>query len=884
MVIYFLLILATIMEAGICYSQKTPIEDSIYGKWPSVEKATISNDGNFVFYILNNQPVGGKTIVIQSSDGKWKQEILSAENSVLTADSRYCLFQKEEKLGILTLGTSVIEYIEKVNSFKTSAEWLVWRSSTQDGEVRLRNLISGKEQLFLSVSNFILSELGKVLLIQTTSNEANGSLQVLNWVDLSKNKSTTIWKGSGLSNLQFDNLNTQLAFIVDDKKRKIWYYSDGLKKAEMFVNETSSGVDSGLQIGSIIRFSRDDGRIFFTLKKKSIKIRTKANAVKLNIWSYTDAKLQSEQLMEKETDEYLSVVGFKTRQVVRLEQENEKVTISDSDDWGFILNTKGASSENWNSASRQSFCLISLVNGKRLTNIELNGKSCFVSPQGKYVIYYDREKKKWFSYEIRSNIIRNITRDVSTKWTKFGRDWPEEISNDCYEPAGWLNDGFVLLYDQHDIWQVDPKGIKQPVTLTNGYGKRHSIELRLLKGSFDSLSHKTKLLLGAFNRKTKDNGFYSKEIGKKGDPELLTMGSYMYYLYDSRFDIHGSLPIKALKSQQFVVFRMSAMESPNYFSTNDFKTFVRLSDLYPEKEYNWLRTELHTWKMLDGNTTQGVLYKPENFDPTKKYPIIFYYYELLSDGLNAYLQPGPATGRLNIPWYVSNGYLVFTPDIHYKIGEPGQSTYNSIVSAVKYLSKFKFIDPKRMGIQGHSFGGYETNYLITHTNIFAAASSGAGVSDIISHSGWLREGKFSNQEPRQYRLGNTLWERPDLYIKNSPIFKANKVETPFLIFHTSTDGAVPFSQAIEFFTALRRHGKKVWMLEYEDGNHTVTGKSADDYSLRLSQFFDHYLKGKPAPHWMLDGIPAKLKGIETRLDLDTSGRVPGPGLTMGNKN
>jgi dipeptidyl aminopeptidase/acylaminoacyl peptidase len=326
---------------------------------------------------------------------------------------------------------------------------------------------------------------------------------------------------------------------------------------------------------------------------------------------------------------------------------------------------------------------------------------------------------------------------------------------------------------------------------------------------------------------------------------------------------------------------MSATESPNYFSTTDFKNFTRLSDLHPEKNYNWLTTELLTWKTLDGSFSQGVLYKPENFDPHKKYPVIFHYYQILSDGLNAYLKPEPSDGRLHIPWFVSNGYLVFTPDIHFKIGEPGNSAYNAVISAANYLSKMPFIDAKKMGIQGISFGGFQTNYLVTHTNIFAAACSASGATDLIGKYGSLKEESTSSQgyyETGQGRIGATLWQRPDLYIKNSPVLRADKVITPFLIFHTTNDSGVLFPQAIEFFTALRRLGKKVWMLEYNEGDHGVSGKSAADFSIRLGQFFDHYLKGALPPKWMTQGIPAKMKGIENGLELDHSGKVPGPGL------
>jgi dipeptidyl aminopeptidase/acylaminoacyl peptidase len=275
-----------------------------------------------------------------------------------------------------------------------------------------------------------------------------------------------------------------------------------------------------------------------------------------------------------------------------------------------------------------------------------------------------------------------------------------------------------------------------------------------------------------------------------------------------------------------------------------------------------------------------VLFKPENFDSTKQYPIIIYYYELKSDGLNAYLKPEPLSGgcNINIPSYVSRGYVVLTPDIHYTIGEPGESALNAVVSAADYLATLPWVDGRRMGIEGCSMGGFETNYIVTHTSRFAAAVSASGLSDLISGFGSLAddgsswEGAFELGQPR---LGASLWESPERYIKNSPIFGADKLTTPLLMMHTKQDASpAAFLHAVEFFTGLRRLGKKVWMLQYDDGNHAVWGRSADDFSIRMVQFFDHYLRGAPPPAWMTRGVPAKLKGVDTGLELDTSGKEP----------
>jgi dipeptidyl aminopeptidase/acylaminoacyl peptidase len=281
------------------------------------------------------------------------------------------------------------------------------------------------------------------------------------------------------------------------------------------------------------------------------------------------------------------------------------------------------------------------------------------------------------------------------------------------------------------------------------------------------------------------------------------------------------------------------------------------------------------WKMFDGKESEGLLFKPENFDPKKKYPVIFYFYERNADNLYNYRAPAPSASVVNIPYFVSNGYLVFDPNIWYKNGQPGESAYNSVVSAAKMIAKLPYVDSTKMAIQGQSWGGYQVSYLVTRTNMFAAAGAGAPVANMTSAYGGIRWGSGLNRqfqyERSQSRIGATLWQRQDLYIKNSPLFAANKVNTPLLIMHNDMDGAVPWYQGIEYFTALRRLGKKVWMLQYNGEDHNlVERRNRKDLSIRLGQFFDHYLKGAPAPKWMTEGVPATEKGIDWGTGVETS--------------
>jgi dipeptidyl aminopeptidase/acylaminoacyl peptidase len=342
------------------------------------------------------------------------------------------------------------------------------------------------------------------------------------------------------------------------------------------------------------------------------------------------------------------------------------------------------------------------------------------------------------------------------------------------------------------------------------------------------------------------------------------------------------MPLKALDANVYLVRRMRCDESLNLFVTTDFKHYQPVSRNYPERDYNWIKDELVNWKLPNGRISQGILYKPENFDSTKKYPIIFDYYEKRSDELNKYIVPELAGDRINIPFYVSNGYLVFVPDIYYEPGKNGQGVVNAVVSAAKYLSCFSWVDPGKMGLQGHSFGGWETNYLVTHSHTFAAACEAAGPTDHISMYGevLLGSGEITQDvfemynQGSPYGIGVTPWTAPERYMENSPVFFVDSITTPLLMMQGRLDEHTPYEQAMELFTDMRRAGKKVWLLDYENGGHGLFGNDARDYVLRMRQFFDYYLKGALPPVWMTRGVPVSKKGEENGLELDRSGAKP----------
>ncbi len=318
----------------------------------------------------------------------------------------------------------------------------------------------------------------------------------------------------------------------------------------------------------------------------------------------------------------------------------------------------------------------------------------------------------------------------------------------------------------------------------------------------------------------------------------------------------------------------SYQDYPNIsYSRNGLTNPKQISDVNPQqKEYNWGSIEIVSWTSTDGQVLEGMLVKPEDFDPNKKYPMIVNFYEQSSQGLHRHRTPTAGRSTINYPYYASRGYLIFNPDVPYNIGYPGESAYNSVVSGTLALIDKGFVDKDNIGLQGHSWGGYQIAHIITKTDLFKCAESGAPVVNMFSAYGGIRwrsgMSRMFQYEQTQSRIGGTIWDKPLRYLENSPIFFLDKVNTPVLILHNDHDGAVPWYQGIEFFVGMRRLGKPAWMLNYNDEPHwPLKLQNRQDFQLRMSQFFDYYLQGAPMPRWMAEGVPAVEKGLDQRLEL-----------------
>ncbi len=657
------------------------------------------------------------------------------------------------------------------------------------------------------------------------------------------------------------------------------YSMDASGKARRLAGPGTEGVPGGRTVNDAlgVRFSPDGRRIFFGTTSppaaRPARLDPRASQVHVDVWSWTDAELQPEQILQDRRQRerpLLAVVPSDGGDVVQLEDATlPDVTLAsggDADVGMGVSDLPYRRSASWDGRHVDVYT-VDLASGRRVRVLEDQRDEVGLSPTGRWITWWDGEGRTWRAVDTATGRKVDLGAGIPTPLYDELDDHPAAAGP--YGLAGWTDDdGRVLVYDRYDVWAVDPADPGSARNVTGGLGRREGARLRLADPGAGPVPWTVPTLLSGFRESDKDGGFYRVRFADAA-PERLVMDPH-----------HYGTPLGAPDTDRLLVTRESFRDFPDlWLADAGFGHLTRLSDANPqEADYRWGSAELVSWTSAAGQPLQGILYKPDGFDPSRRYPMIVTFYERSSDQLHRYQEPGPGTS-ISRSFYVSRGYLVFVPDIPYRVGHPGQSVVDAVVPGVRSLLAKGFVDPARVGLQGHSWGGYQVAYLVTHSDLFTAAEAGAAVVNMTSAYGGIRWGsgasRMSQYEEGQSRIGRTLWNGLDLYLENSPLFSADKVHTPLLLLHNDKDTAVPWEQGIEMFLALRRLGKPVWLLDYNGEEHGLR-KEADrlDWTERMQQFFDHYLKGAPPPVWMVKGVPASMKGETLGLDLVRDRAVP----------
>ncbi len=796
----------------------------------------------------------------------------------------------KRSLGIMDLATGRVTKIERVKSFRTPEDGYGFIAylkepvtETKKAETRakppakkgkkkekfgsemvLRRLADGSERSFSDVLTYSFSKDAKSLVYAVSSKqeETNGAYIVNPASDAPP---IALLKGPGkYSRFTWDEKQTQLAFISnrDDAaakkpKYKVYLWLRSETSAKEIVSTATPGFRQEFIVSDKggLGFSYDGSRLFLS-NAPIPDPEPEPNAdvldeekVKMDLWHWKDDYIQPMQKLRAISERnrtYLGVWHIKEKKFVQL-ADSTMLNVSPSANGLYALGTDDRAYrrlQNFDTGYSDYYLVNTLTGGRKLLKKKLQFGMRW-SPNGKYTIFYDG--KDWHSISIPDGKVTNLTSGLSVMFSREDDDRPRTPPS--YGVTGWTQDDkHILINDRFDIWRVAPNG-RGAKMLTRGIGRRGKINFRYVRLDPDERFIKPgqKLLLRTHNEETREAGFYEMKLGSP-PKKLLT---------DSKF---FSSPSKA-KDADVLMFTASRFDMfPDIWVTSDdFKNARRISNGDAQRAlFNWGKAELVRFKNTDGVPLQGILIKPDNFDPKKKYPMLVYLYERLSQNLHRFRNPGPGTS-INFSQYVSNGYLIFMPDIVYKTGYPGRSALNCVLPGVDSIVQKGFVDEKAIGIQGHSWGGYQIAYMVTKTNRFRAAAPGAVVSNMTSAYGGIRWG---SGRPRQFqyertqsRIGDTLWNATDKYLENSPLFSVPNVNTPIMMIHNDQDGAVPWYQGIEFYLALRRLNKEVYMFNYNGEFHGLRKRhNQKDYSRRMKEFFDHFLKGKPAPAWMKKGI------------------------------
>ncbi len=909
------LIFLVFPHGGRAQEAKKALDHDAYDVWNRITERAISGDGTWVLYVFGSEN-GDATLRTKSLSAETEHDIPRGADATFTRDSRHVVFritppkkaggQDEEdseetpkdSLGVLDLQSGALTKIAGVKSFvmpEEAGEWVAYtlepdsaaaveaeenENETEQATLVLRNLSTGTVTTFERASAFVFSPDGHYLAY--SSSDPDGVIAV----ETSTGKVDTLLSGPGVyKQLVFDEAGAQLAFLSnreDTDSSSLYLWNAGARTLDTLVTAASEGLPDRWQIGveGTLSFSKAGSRLFFGAAPLSEPEEDKEaeegeddaeeDKVVLDVWNWKDPLLQPMQLSNLEQERkrtYRVVVHLDSGAIVALgnpELPSIQVGRNGEADFGLAnTNVPYRKEISWDWPRHYDIVGVDVQDGMRRVLVEDVQTQASLSPDAQYIIWWDRTQLTWMALPATGGDPIPLTGGIARAFENETHDWP--YLPNAYGIAGWTHeDKMVLIYDRHDIWAIDPTGKEPARNITDGLGAAEKIRFRVVRLDEDdeAIDPDEPLLLSAFDYDTKASGFYRGQVSGTDAPERLIM-------MDRRF----STPLKAKDADKLLFTREDFVEfSDLWVSVGDFDNMAQVSAVNPQQsEYRWGSAELVSWTSLDGIPLRGILYKPEGFDPAQQYPMIVYFYEKMSDGLHQHRPPAASRSSISFSFYVSRGYLVFVPDIPYRVGYPGESALHAVVPGVTALVDAGFVQEDNIGVQGHSWGGYQIAYMVTETNLFKAAEAGAPVSNMTSAYGGIRwasgMSRMFQYEKTQSRIGGSLWEYPLRYIDNSPLFQADKVETPVLMMHNDEDGAVPWYQGIEFFVALRRLGKPVWMLNYNGEAHGLRKyHNKRDFAIRMQQFFDHYLMGTPAPVWMEHGIPAVKKGKTLGLE------------------
>ena len=924
--------LALLALAAAAFAQTKPtLLPADYGKWETLSAGSLSPDGKWSAYEIRRTsgdgelriaPVaGGKTQVVAfcsaaafSSDSRW----LACSATVSEAEQDKLRKAKkpiQTKLTTVDLSTGAVTTVDEVQSFAFAGEgpYVAFRKyaptpaepagnaapaggggrggrgggggdteTERDpvGAVLLvRNLATGVDTTFGNVTNYAWQDKGSTLAMTVgVEGRTGNALQVF---DPHAGTLRVLDNGPALyTALTWRKDSSDLAAFRSVKQEGYEGESYIALAWKNLGDKLTVKVDAPQRIvsSSAPRWSEDGAAIFVGVAPWNKKIEVKKSdddPATVEVWHWQDVNVISEQKLTaaRDRDRYVSAVWhLSSGKLVQLSTNlKENVLLPRTGSRALALDGVPYQNDSMFGRNFVDVYKVDMDTGARAEVAKHLIPQVEFSPGGRYAMNF-KEGDFWV-YDLESGASHNITKDSKLALTNKENDYPVS-QKPPYGVAGWTKgDRSVIVYDANDLWEISADGSGKPKRLTDGSAE--DVRYRYVRiaagtggggrggrggggGGNEAIDLDKPVYLSLEGRWTKKSGY-----------AVLQNGKVDRLIYEDK----GVRGLEKAKDADVMLYQAGAWdESPNFFAGHDLKAAQKISDTNPfASQYAWGKAELVDYKNSHGDRLQGALYYPANYQKGKQYPMIVQIYEIESNQLHNWSAPSERS-TYNATVWTQHGYFVFRPDIVFKPREPGISALDCVTAGVKKVLAGGMIDAKHVGLTGHSWGGYETTFIVTHSDLFAAGAVGGALTNLSSSVGeiyWNSGAPETNHvEVSQERMQVPLYEDPEAYIKNSSTFVANKLAAPLLMEVGDHDGASDWHQDIEFYNVARRAGKPCVMLVYEGENHSVAQKANQiDYHRRINAWFDHYLKGAPAEEWMTKGVSV----LERERELKSTG-------------